>query len=891
VRSFGESCGKSTCSLDGVLDLSPEGIVVFRALRHADGTLDDFALVYANAEGRNILGLEGGIDLGQRLPELYAGEGLRRRRAALAEALTSASPVEIEVPARATGDDRQVRVRIVRLDDATLMVFARDVTDERRREEAARLATQRLELALHGADLGLWDWNVGTGAVHFNERWAAMLGYGPDEIASTVDGWSALIHPEDVEPTWALVRAHLEGRTDIYESEHRLRAKDGSWRWILDRGRVVERDAAGKPVRATGTHLDITERKEAVLALQTTMRFVDSIVENVPVMLFVKDARDLRFVRWNRAAERITGIRGEEALGKSDADFFPPDIARFFNERDREVLDARGEEDIPREPIQTLDGERRWLHTRKIAIRDAEDRPAFLLGISEDITERLAAEAELAASEERFRTLAEHAPIGIFRADDEGRDFYRNAQAAQVLGIAQDAPAGAWAPALHPDDLGTVSESWFASVAAHAPFTAEYRVVRAGGEVRWAITRAVPISAGEQRRGYVGTIIDITTRKETERALIAARNEAERTARAKSEFLGNMSHELRTPMNGVLGMVELLLDSGLNDEQREFAEILKTSGESLLAILNDILDHAKLEAGGVTIEHIPFAPRDAVEDVLGLFAARAQSKGLEVVCHVDPAVPALIVADPLRVRQILSNLVGNSLKFTERGEIVVHVAPTEGPALRFEVRDTGIGIPQEAQARLFRPFEQADGSTTRRFGGTGLGLSISRRLVEVMGGRIGVVSAPGSGSCFWFELPARLPEALPAPEPALAGRVLVVHRSGTFRESMKGLLASWGLFAEGTPPDADLLAALRGAVAAEPRPDVIVLDGDADVAAGLEDILAVLGERTRLLLLATWNERLRAPSGGAAAVVPKPVRARGLREAIVRLLGEAAVPR
>ena len=409
---------------------------------------------------------------------------------------------------------------------------------------------------------------------------------------------------------------------------------------------------------------------------------------------------------------------------------------------------------------------------------------------------------------------------------------------------------------------------------------------------------------GDLADGFNAMLTEIQAR-DTE--LREARTQAEAGARAKSEFLAMMSHEIRTPMNGVLGMTGVLLDTDLSAEQREFADAVQSSANALLSILNDILDFSKIEAGRLDLEIVDFDPRSALQEVVELLAERAQSKGVELLCAVDPAVPGALCGDPGRIRQVLTNLIGNAIKFTERGEVVASVNVAEVRAdsldLRVEIRDTGIGIPADVQRRLFQAFSQADTSTTRRFGGTGLGLVICKRLVELMGGQIGVDSEAGSGSMFWFTVRLQPAEALPvlpvhSPDILHGLRALIIDDNRTNRRILREQLQSWSMLVDEAESGPAGLDRFRAAATAAAPYRVILLDMQMPEMSGLDVARAVRSVSSlptvAMILLTSWLQPgigTAAREVGIAECLPKPIRTRRLLESLLGVVGASLAAR
>ncbi len=518
----------------------------------------------------------------------------------------------------------------------------------------------------------------------------------------------------------------------------------------------------------------------------------------------------------------------------------------------------------------------------------------------------LARTSELRRSEERFRKLSESSPAGIFQTDASGLCLYTNARWRALTGLTLEESLGTgWGRAIHPDDRARVLEKWSVCAADGLKYEDEHRYVTAQGETLWVHARSAIVRGPDgQITEHVGTVEDITHRKQAEEALRKAKETAEIATRSKSEFLANMSHEIRTPMNGVIGMTGLLLETELSREQPQFVDMLRASGEALLTIINDLLDFSKIEAGKLELEVLDFDLHTIVEEVVSLLAEKAHGKKLELACLVHHEVPTALRGDPGRLRQILLNLLGNAIKFTEKGEVVLRARLSDARAgavvVRFEVTDTGIGIAKETQEHLFRPFTQADGSTGRKFGGTGLGLAISRQLVELMGGRIGLESEAGRGSTFWFT--ARLetqPEgtrARPKPRESLQGlRVLVVDDNLTNRAILTEQARSWRMEVQDAADGQQALERLRTAAERGSRYDLAIVDMQMPGMDGLDLGRAIRGDSllagTRLVMLTSIGLRGAAEESrraGFSGFLTKPVGQSQLYDCLATVMGGAA---
>ena len=548
-----------------------------------------------------------------------------------------------------------------------------------------------------------------------------------------------------------------------------------------------------------------------------------------------------------------------------------------------------------------------WVESTIVPFMSENKKPISYIAIRTDITEKKSAELILRENEKRLELIMSSTGVGVWDWHLLLGEIEINERWARLTGYKLEElmpfSMEAWVKMIHPEDLThstQIMEKHFDGLVEQ--YECELRVKHKQGHWVWVLDTGQLVERDENGlpKRMIGTLLDISERKKNEQKLQLAKEIAENANKTKSEFLANMSHEIRTPMNGVLGMTELLLDTHLDEQQSNQAQTIKRSAESLLTIINDILDFSKIEAGKLDLEILDFDLGLLIEDVAETFAMRAQEKQLEFICSLNPAIPHWYKGDPGRIRQILTNLIGNAIKFTSQGEVAVRYeliqTESEVQVLRFTIKDTGIGLSQQQQSKLFQKFNQADNSTTRKFGGTGLGLAISKQLVELMGGEIGIESELGKGCIFWFTLNIEVIDAIKpiyTEHDLHKQRILVVDDNQTNREILDGFLTAWKAPHTLVSNGPEALQALYDGVENDLPYSIALLDMQMPGMDGIHLGHAITNDpklsSTRLALLTSQGQRGDAQKTyeqGFSAYLGKPFRQSDLYNALLQLTGE-----
>ena len=634
--------------------------------------------------------------------------------------------------------------------------------------------------------------------------------------------------------------------------------------------------------------------------------FLRSIIDNLPDAIYVKD-KNSRKVIANLTDVRNIGLGSEEELlNKTDFDFYPKEVAEGFLADDKSVLQT-GKALMNREEFFVdKEGKKHWLLTSKIPLRDHDNNIIGIIGIGKDITDRKLAEESLEYERNFLKTLINSLPDAIYAKDTAGRKTIANLADLWNMGFTSEEEV-----------LGKTDYDFFPKEIAEKFYVNDRSIIETGnavlnkeefffdkeGNKHWLQTSKVPLrDSNDEVVGLIGISRDITAQKIAEEELKKTYEKLEKTNedlkranRVKAEFLANMSHEIRTPLNAVIGLTELLLRTPLNDEQKDYVQTILNSGDILLSLINDILDFSKIEAQKIDLENQPFDLMVCIEEALDLVAGKAEDKGIELAYSLQKGLPTRFMGDVTRLRQILVNLLSNSIKFTEKGEVVISVSgqllDSYSYKLNFSVRDTGIGIKPEVCETLFQAFTQADASTTRKFGGTGLGLTISKRLSELMGGTMWVESEGiGKGSTFYFTTISELcdeEEKEKDVSDIYGKKVLVVDDNKTNREILTQQLQLVKMSAHTVASGHEALALLSKGE----EYDLMILDYhmpgmDGVTLAGR--ISETLQDKTpRLILLSSYSYRERKSDLSVfSAVLTKPLKLSHLLDVLHRVFSK-----
>ncbi len=634
-----------------------------------------------------------------------------------------------------------------------------DIDAQVRGNQELEEVRSRLDLAVDSAAVGLWSWDLradsdndsDTNSMSWSPHVQHIFGLAESDSASW-DMLESLIHPDErasvIEEILASTEASSDGKFQI---EHRCIRPDGAIIWVENRG-LARHDEHGRAVAIAGALQDITERKKAEACLIDSERRFHDVAAITGDCIFELDAEG-RVTYVSSAAKQVYGYDPEELIG-----IYPTFIRSVDNEEYSTLTTQahanQGWDNVERR-VTRKDGTQGWINVNGRAILDANDVVIGFRGAVSDITERHETTEKILESNRRVNDIIRIAGGCIFDLDTKGNIIYISDSAKTMFGADPDdligQPTYTLAPFLKPRH-----QEWLDAIRhSDGGFESEIIMTPLNGEPdRWMRTTCRVLTDDNGTViGYRGIAFDETARKQAALEIINAKKAAEAAAEERARFLATMSHEIRTPLNAMIGMTDLLLDMPQDEEQKQLTTSANSAGRHLLGLVNDILDFSKLDAGKLVAEKMPFDLEHETQAVRDMLLSSAADKGLDLEIRHERGTKGAFVGDPSRIRQILVNLINNAIKFTSQGSVRVIIKKTDDDRIRFNVIDTGTGIDAETLPNLFSDFAQADSSITRKFGGTGLGLAICKRLTEVMGGKIGVDSTPGTGSAFWFEIP------------------------------------------------------------------------------------------------------------------------------------------
>ena len=795
---------------------------------------DDFSFLYLNPAGARIAGCDKQAPIGTRLSQSFPGAADIGLTEALRRVHHSGEPETLQTAWYRDGANAYwVENQVSRLPTGALMALFQDRTEQVATERADTLVKNRYYRVFDNSLVGIFTVSSQRLIMDINTRACEIFGF--DDADAAIGRCIECVHISH--ETYLAFGEQVFSRIDsggISNVRYRLKRQDGTPFWA---------DLSGKPVNGSNRGdgvvwviADVTDAVEAQAALkESEERFALAVVG-------VNDG----LWDWNILNNSVyLSPRWKAILGYRD-DEFPNDLNAWRQRIHADDIDSvlaamnahlLGDSDFFQHEhrMRRKDGGWGWLLARGRCTRDADGKPLRMVGSLTDINARKRAEQRSEADRARLQTMIETVQTGITIIDlTTKRVIEANSRAARILGIKRE------------QLIGEPCSKWLCTDADACPsqhqrlpiVDRESKVRHEDGHLITVLQSIVPLRIDE-RDLLLESYVDISAQKRTQEQLRAATEKAEAAALAKSHFLAKMSHEIRTPMNSIIGMTQLTLETDLSAEQRENLDIVDSSAEALLGLIDDILDFTKIEAGQLDLEQIDFSLPDLMEEVLDGLSLKASSKGIELAQLIGDGVQERYRGDPMRLRQILINLLGNALKFTETGEVVVEVerdaqtsreaADTEHHRLLFRVIDTGIGVAPAQRERIFQAFQQADNSNSRQYGGTGLGLGICRQLVQLMGGEIGLRSNPGGGSVFWFSITLAQPlKAAPAEPPSsqdlTSARYLIVDDTKTNRQLLTKILTGWQCRSTAVASGAEAVVECQRAAAAGDPFDLVFLD-------------------------------------------------------------------
>jgi PAS domain S-box-containing protein len=773
----------------------------------------------------------------------------------------------------------------------------------RRRTRELAAEEKRFRATFELAAVGMAHMGTDGKWLRINERLCEIVGYTREEMLGLTS--QGITFPGDLEADLANIREVIEGKRHSYSMEKRYIRKDGSPVWI-NLTVTLLRDDAGVPDYFICVMKDISDRKRIEEDLVRQRILLTSVVNGTSDAVYVKDTSG-RYLLANSEVARVLGKPVEEILGRDDSAHFPKSEAEWIMNQDRRIM-LEGAVRTYEERITTVEGARIYL-AAKGPVFDDRGEVVGLFGIARDITERKRMEEALRREEGRLQKAQEIAHVGSWEFDVATGKIWGSDEGFRIYGMTPPEdhlfPIEGIEACIPEKEM--VHQAIVDLIADDAPYDLEFEIRPADGSPPRIIISKAECERDEKGKPVrvTGVIQDVTERNKMQEMLIRSKEEAEKANRAKSEFLANMSHEIRTPLNGVMGMLQLLKTTDLGPEQAKYAEFACLSSKRLTALLSDILDLSRIEAGKMPVISEIFAFTELREAILGLFSLSAEEKGLSLEFVLDDGLPLVVRGDGVRLRQILFNLVGNAIKFTDRGGVRIEAAllpcgGDKGVRALFTVSDSGIGIDDELLRVIFEPFSQGEGNYTRRFQGAGLGLSIVRRLVQLLDGELAIESIPGRGTTAYLSLPFILAEpgeklAARDVSPPLAKakgvreRALVAEDDEISLLAARHMLESFGYDASGVGDGREALRLLE-----EQNFDLILMDVQMPVMDGVETTRRIrksarLGAKSRIPIIAMTayamtGDREKFLAAGMDGYVSKPVEKQALRDALDKVL-------